>query len=1314
MASLAPVMAVQQEPTLGTIEETIIDGLNIDIEYPTELELGEQGTLVISLTTSDFGDATFPDWDNNIWEGLIMIASDESLRIGDTRPYIGLWNEWESYEVYLEAEKQINPLFEILRKILGVVPGSSEFASAYDILTWTPFDQEVEYDVGGDPTADYFRDKNDADQWIYPWTFELQTVNLQRAEFTANGFKLEVPISFDEAGGHAICIYASTIFHQSGVSLDKLTIGKEYTIPIFVSNSLESSNSMLAPVMAVQQESTLGTIEETIIDGLNIDIEYPTELELGEQGTLVISLTTSDFGDATFPDWDNNIWEGLIMIASDESLRIGDTRPYIGLWNEWESYEVYLEAEKQINPLFEILRKILGVVPGSSEFASAYDILTWTPFDQEVEYDVGGDPTADYFRDKNDADQWIYPWTFELQTVNLQRAEFTANGFKLEVPISFDEAGGHAICIYVSTIFHQSGASLDKLTIGKEYTIPISPVSPRSGGPDDFGYTFIDSNTPDGPTYDWIEISGTGTEVLSNSDDSWIGNIDLGFFFNYYGTDYSQLAISNNGLLFSGAGTWQYVNQPITQTPGVHGFVAPFWDDIVTWGAGTIYYQTIGTAPHRMFVVEWYDNQHYHSSTSGVTFEAILYEGSNNIKFQYKDVDFGTVSGSTSQDRPPYDNGGSATVGIEGPTGDIGLQYSFNEQVIDPGLAILFKYPQFAGTNLYLTKQAPASKDHGSTMTYTLHYHNFGDTEAELVELEDTLPPEVEFVSASDGGNYDSILHTVRWWIGNVAPLGHDYRTVTVRIPQSVPIGTVIQNDASISTSNLEVRYDDNEAHAQTRVTGSNLPPNVGVEPNRGQYGGLISLWYGDPITFSYYSCPTATGVDIRIQINDGGPDITGSMTGGPPDWTYTTTFYPRWGRATVTYTVHGCDTDTVIFDIYIDPAGFIYDVDTGERIEGATVWLQRPDGTGDWENVPTGETPSVMHPDINPLITTDDGQYQWDVLAGSYRVHVEAPGYYAADSIVVSIPPPITDLHVGLTRIPVPNQPPVADAGGPYIGTVGEPINFDGTGSYDPDGTIISYEWDLDGDGVADDATGPTPSMTWSTPYSGIIRLAVTDDEGEIDIDETTLTVEEAVDTIPPTIESVTLDAYTTIPSATIHVTVEVTDNVGVTSVTADSVALTKTDGTWEGDITAPSTTGEYTLTIRAEDAAGNFAETTVGYSVVKPSGSIGIGVDPRLTTVNAGDTAFINIRLVSTENFDDIAYVYLTTEGVYPGYEANLTWFNWTSKYVKVPAGAVVNVPLEVSIPAGESGYKVFYAKLESTKWTPTAIDTGILYIV
>jgi uncharacterized repeat protein (TIGR01451 family) len=549
----------------------------------------------------------------------------------------------------------------------------------------------------------------------------------------------------------------------------------------------------------------------------------------------------------------------------------------------------------------------------------------------------------------------------------------------------------------------------------------------RSGGPDSFGYTYLDSNIPTGPDYDWVEISGTGTMILPSSDDQWVGGINLGFFFNYYGTDYSQLAIGNNGLLFSGVGTSQYVNQPITQTPSIHGLIAPFWDDIVTWGsAGAIYYQTLGTSPNRKFVVEWYDNQHYYSSTSGITFEAILYEGTNNILFQYKDVDFGSVYGSTSQDLPPYNNGGSATVGIEDPTGNIGLQYSFNEQVITSGLAILFKFPAFAGTNMYLSMHAPASMDRGSSMTYTLYYNDFGDVAASNVVLQATLSTNVDFVSASDGGTYDAVTRRVTWNIGTVPgfPSGRGSRTVTVIIPSSVLIGTVIQTTASITTSTLETRYDDNTASAQTTVTGSSLPPNVGVGPILGNPGGTPSVYWTTPITFTYND-PAATGVGIRIHFDSGGTDITGSMTGGPPLWSYTTTFYPRSGHATVTYTVHYPAGDSQVnFGIYVDPAGYIYDVVTLERISGASVWLQRPDGEGGWENVPIGQTPPIMQPDVNPQITGADGQYQWDVLEGTYRVHVEAPGYYPADSIVVIVPPPVTDLHVGLTPLPPPPDP--------------------------------------------------------------------------------------------------------------------------------------------------------------------------------------------------------------------------------------------------------------------------------------------------
>lgn len=798
-------------------------------------------------------------------------------------------------------------------------------------------------------------------------------------------------------------------------------------------------------------------------------------------------------------------------------------------------------------------------------------------------------------------------------------------------------------------------------------------TSDNVGGPDNFGYTFKDSNSIGGPNYDWIEISETGTEVLPNSDDSVTESIDLGFFFNFYGTDYSQLAIANNGLLFSAGTTWQYVNDPITQSPGVHGFIAPFWDDIVTYNpTGTIYYETRGTTPNRIFIVEWYDNQHYGSSDNGITFEAILYEGSNNIKFQYNDVDFGNVYNAVGGDNPPYANGGSATVGIEGPTGDDGLQYSFNEQAINPSLAILFKYPQFTGTNMYLSKQAPASKGHGSTMTYNLYYHNFGDTAAQDVVLEDTLPQEVEFISASDGGTYNSGTGKVTWNIGTIAPLGHNYRSVNVRISDSVVVGTVIQNNARIDTSTIEVRYDDNDANAQTRVTGSTLPPDVSVEPNYGGTGAP-SVGLHRPITFSYNN-PTAIGVDINIQFSDGSTE-SGIMAGGAPEWTYTTTF-SRTGSTIVTYSIqrgsasystgydvrnsdgdfitandietyiennyptspmldetnigssfinagstNGIDPaflvataelegrfgtegwalshpeahntfgwgvpsestpvnsinsadswgdmvdrvaerivngpyyfnaglytveqirnvyagdpnpqsivnlmdqlyafsqnvpSTVSFNIYIDPAGYIYDVDTGDRIEGATVWLQWSDGEGGWVNVPTNYFPNaIMQPDTNPLITEVDGMYQWDVLAGSYRVHVEATGYYPADSIVVSIPPPVFDLHVGLTRIPSPNQPPVADASGPYTGTEGQPIIFNCSASYDPDlgDSIVSYEWDFDNDGITD-ATGMETTWTWNDDYAGDVNLTVTDNHGENNTDTTDVIV---LDITPP-----------------------------------------------------------------------------------------------------------------------------------------------------------------------------------------------------
>jgi len=100
------------------------------------------------------------------------------------------------------------------------------------------------------------------------------------------------------------------------------------------------------------------------------------------------------------------------------------------------------------------------------------------------------------------------------------------------------------------------------------------------------------------------------------------------------------------------------------------------------------------------------------------------------------------------------------------------------------------------------------------------------------------------------------------------------------------------------------------------------------------------------------------------------------------------------------------------------------------------------------------------------------------------------------------------------VTTVPS-NQPPVADANGPYEVNENTSITFDASGSYDPDGSIVSYEWDLDDDGEFDDGTGVNVTNTWYDDYSGEVSVKVTDNESSTDIDTTTVTVYNVAPTV-------------------------------------------------------------------------------------------------------------------------------------------------------------------------------------------------------
>lgn len=70
-------------------------------------------------------------------------------------------------------------------------------------------------------------------------------------------------------------------------------------------------------------------------------------------------------------------------------------------------------------------------------------------------------------------------------------------------------------------------------------------------------------------------------------------------------------------------------------------------------------------------------------------------------------------------------------------------------------------------------------------------------------------------------------------------------------------------------------------------------------------------------------------------------------------------------------------------------------------------------------------------------------------------------------------------------------NLPPVANAGGPYSGTVGQSVQFDGSGSSDPNGDALTYNWDF-GDGMSGIGVKPTHTYTAAGSYN--VALTVSD----------------------------------------------------------------------------------------------------------------------------------------------------------------------------------------------------------------------------
>jgi glucose/arabinose dehydrogenase len=97
-------------------------------------------------------------------------------------------------------------------------------------------------------------------------------------------------------------------------------------------------------------------------------------------------------------------------------------------------------------------------------------------------------------------------------------------------------------------------------------------------------------------------------------------------------------------------------------------------------------------------------------------------------------------------------------------------------------------------------------------------------------------------------------------------------------------------------------------------------------------------------------------------------------------------------------------------------------------------------------------------------------------------------------------------------------NNPPSAVAtANPTSGPAPLTVQFNGSGSSDPDGDALSYSWDLNGDGTYGDSTAANPSFTYASAGTYAVRLRVTDARGASSV-SAPVTITVGAGNTPPT----------------------------------------------------------------------------------------------------------------------------------------------------------------------------------------------------
>ena len=275
------------------------------------------------------------------------------------------------------------------------------------------------------------------------------------------------------------------------------------------------------------------------------------------------------------------------------------------------------------------------------------------------------------------------------------------------------------------------------------------------------------------------------------------------------------------------------------------------------------------------------------------------------------------------------------------------------------------------------------------------------------------------------------------------------------------------------------------------------------------------------------------------------------------------------------------------------EPSPWRVTVETNQSLLASILWMQY-NGTGGQENVPT-----------TMKISRTGSQYTFSIVrdgvetvigGGSYSVPYFTSTVTAVRLDAWSWNDNYTGLNTSVDNYKLwaenGNQPPTADAGGPYAGDEGAAVPFDGSGSSDPDSDPLTYEWDVDYDGATFDvdATGEKPSHAYAENGTYTVALRVSDANETSEVATTTATIAN----VAPSVGAITGAPFDPIPLGT-----EVSVSASFTDPGTADTHVGEVD--WNANGTATTTSAAINESNGSGSASGSYTYMEAGVYVVK-----------------------------------------------------------------------------------------------------------------